>query len=139
MLRRGEQLLVLIRCLTSHYHAHKVISQPELPGCYNLSFAPSATQGLNQLDRDDQPLARELRASALGLQGFAARIDDFKITDETGAITLGCKVSRASRIGHGSILGDGLVGKVVNACEAVFHLAEGDQNLLPEFGDSFLV
>src|SRR5262249_223304 len=124
---------------TTHYHAHKAVSQPELLSRGNLAHIPSAAESFNQLHCDYQALAGELRASALGLQCFTARVDHLEIADESGGIALGGEFSGAARISDGAILRERLVCEMVNASKAVFHFSEGDENLLAIFGDCFLI
>src|SRR5213078_3750778 len=94
---------------------------------------------LDELDGVGETLARELGATALGLKGVAAGVNDFEVTDEAGAIAFGGQVGGAAGIGHGAVLRGGLVRKVMDSREAVFDVAESDEDLLAVFGHSLLV
>ena len=50
--------------------------------------APTAAQGLDELNGGDEALARKLGVGALGLQGVPAGIHDLDVADDAGPIAI---------------------------------------------------
>src|SRR5882762_9876565 len=103
---------IAVPCVGGYAHRFR---KPLLARCRELPFVPPPAQCFNQLHGDDETLAGKLCTAALGLQRLAARIDDFEITDEPGAIALAGEFGSTPRIRDGAILRDRLVEKVMNA------------------------
>src|SRR5437016_11151497 len=104
-------------------------------GCNKLSLAPTAAEGFDELNGDDEALAGELGAAAFGLERVAAGVHDFNIADDAGAIAVGGQLGGATGVGDCPVLRRGLRREVMNAGETVFDFAEGDENPLAIFGD----
>src|SRR5690349_13166007 len=91
---------------------------------------PAATEGFDQLNGSDEPLAGEFGVGALGLQGLAARVHNFKIAHNSGAIPIRGQIRGAAGVGDGALLRLGLLVEIVNARETVFHFTESDKHPL---------
>src|SRR6516164_9496038 len=98
---------------------------------------PTTTQSLDELHGYVKALARKLRVAAFSAKGFAIGIDDFKVADDPGPIPFGGQIGGAPPIGDSALLGCGLLGYKMNAGQAVFHIAESNQDLLTVSRDAF--
>jgi len=71
----------------------------------------------------------EAARSPARLQRFAARVHDFKITHDAGAVAFGREVRGAAGVGDGALLGFGLSMRW-RMPDRLFHVAEGHQHPL---------
>ena len=86
----------------------------------------------------DTSLANDSRTGPLGIENPTVGINDLQITNDPGTIALLRELGSVFSILRRTLQSSELIREVVQPGEAVFHIREGDQNLLPIDSNGFI-